>query len=924
MSKKKAAAAALVLSIVALIVAAPTIASGFAKSHILAEAEARGVPLSIDGLDLGWSQTTLVGTCVEGLQNRPLACIDRLVVELPLLKAARGELDRLSIRVSGGHVDASAEMGTPEEIRALVESWRPTRSPDQSDGPTDGRSNPQRDRELPTVHVEGFSIQVAGNGAPFDGVEIVSAAFEGLDAMSAHVEMVNLSAELLPVEVELSDGYRIAASWFEDDRWLRVEPSGPIVVEPQPGVSASIEAIEVHYPRTGAIEGVVIEVPGQEPPIFIAERLEVELREFTTDIEQLYIARAQVDSLRADILLDDDGTPAMLNALRPAPEEGSGEADGEEGEVVEPSEPAELDEPLWADRRWFEKVPQTIHVRNGEVTFRRGQEHSLRASAIEMDYAIRAVRPQADVDLSLELESAGDPAGDAVLHLEWNWATQALRLDLELNDFALSALETPSPDLESLELGGVLDLTTRVRERDDGSIADFSGTLDMSGFAISLGLLSNRLELGDFRYTWDAASDEERALDVQTGAGSLAGAEFTFTPRLHGFNYHRNRLFETLDVRATVPDQDANTLLAAVPTALLGDVAEARMSGTWGYAIDFPITWGEEPEDGGRRPIVISPSTELEVRDSDLHLEHLPESVDVRRLNQAFTFSFRGPDNSVNRTINARAPRAYMAGEPGAADDDSPRENSWARLDEISYYVTAATLYREDGRFFRNLGINWYQWRAVMEEAWLSRELGRGASTVSMQLVKNVFLTHERSIERKLQELFLTYWMTRLVPKERILETYLNIIEWGPGINGVVEASRHYFGKSPADLTLEESVWLSSIVPAPVRRGAQRSQGVAADWSLRHCRDIITGMHGRGWITASESEKARTTEIHFVTSTERPDRRSAPVLEVDPQDLTDLRIGIPAPPTELSETRLVESPTERVRALIAGQISLRP
>jgi hypothetical protein len=763
-------------------------------------------------------------------------------------------------------------------------------------------------------------IDAAGQGLPLDGIEVTAASFEGLDSIEVNLQVRNLSVDTLPSGLTLPDGYRVTGSWLEDERWVRIDPEEPLAYRPSTGASIHVRALELHSTLGGVVEGLLVEVPGQTEPLVEADRLEIELREPTSSLEDLYIARAQIDGLRAHVVLLDDGTPAVLGALQPDLTTGGVEVDAE----PEDDEPAAT--PLWDDRRWFEKIPQMIGIRDGSLTVQRGDDHTLRAHSVNLDFAIRAVRPQADVDLTLAFEHAGQPAGNAALHGEWNWATEALRLDLTVEDFAIAALETPSPSLEPLELSGAVDLTTRVRERDNGTIADFSGTVAVSEFGAALGLLTNRIELGGFSFTWDAGMDEDGSLDFQVGDGRLAGADFTFTPRFQGFDYHRGRLFDTLTVRATVPDQDASTLLGAIPTTLLGDVSEARMSGTWGFEIEFPISWEETTDDAeGPRPIIINESAHFEVRDDDLHLEHLPESVDIRRLNQAFTFTFAGPDESINRTITARAPRTPIAAELiEPREGELGRANSWARLNEISYILVAATLYREDGRFFRYRGINWYQWRAVLEEAWLTRELGRGASTISMQLVKNVFLSHERSIERKLQELFLTYWMTRLVPKERILETYLNVIEWGPGINGVVEATRYYFGESPGDLTLEESVWLSSIVPAPVRRGSQRSQGVAADWSLRHCRDIITGMHSRGWITAAESEKARTSEIHFITSLDHPDDRRAPPVDVDPQDLTDLHLGVTPQPVGHADGRLSESHPQRVHSLIEGQIPLRP
>src|SRR5690606_39233722 len=90
-------------------------------------------------------------------------------------------------------------------------------------------------------------------------------------------------------------------------------------------------------------------------------------------------------------------------------------------------------------------------------------------------------------------------------------------------------------------------------------------------------------------------------------------------------------------------------------------------------------------------------------------------------------------------------------------------------------------------------------------------------STISMQLVKNVFLDREKTLARKVEEMLIVWLIehNRLISKERMFEVYLNVIEWGRNVYGIAEASRHYFLKSPSDLTLGESIFLASIVPSP-------------------------------------------------------------------------------------------------------------
>lgn len=97
------------------------------------------------------------------------------------------------------------------------------------------------------------------------------------------------------------------------------------------------------------------------------------------------------------------------------------------------------------------------------------------------------------------------------------------------------------------------------------------------------------------------------------------------------------------------------------------------------------------------------------------------------------------------------------------------------------------------------------------------RRFARGGSTISMQLVKNVFLNRRKNIARKLEEALIVWLIeqNRLTSKERMFEVYLNIAEWGPGVYGLLEASEFYFGKRPSQLTLEECIYLASIIPKP-------------------------------------------------------------------------------------------------------------
>jgi monofunctional biosynthetic peptidoglycan transglycosylase len=141
----------------------------------------------------------------------------------------------------------------------------------------------------------------------------------------------------------------------------------------------------------------------------------------------------------------------------------------------------------------------------------------------------------------------------------------------------------------------------------------------------------------------------------------------------------------------------------------------------------------------------------------------------------------------------------------------------WVPLAKMSTDLPVAVIASEDGRFCNHWGVDWPGVKdAIMEER--SIRGVRGASTIPMQLAKNLFLWAERDYLRKAIEIPLAYLLTALWPKPVIIESYLNIAPWGPGTFGAEEASRHYFHKSADELSREEAILLAISLPSPILR----------------------------------------------------------------------------------------------------------
>jgi monofunctional biosynthetic peptidoglycan transglycosylase len=142
---------------------------------------------------------------------------------------------------------------------------------------------------------------------------------------------------------------------------------------------------------------------------------------------------------------------------------------------------------------------------------------------------------------------------------------------------------------------------------------------------------------------------------------------------------------------------------------------------------------------------------------------------------------------------------------------------TWVAYSSISPNLKRAVLAAEDSGFAEHDGV---EWEAIEKAALENLEKGkikRGGSTITMQLAKNLFLSPDRSLLRKGQELVITFMLEAVLEKRRILEIYLNVAEWGEGVFGIEAAARHYYGVSAKQLSAEQSAWLASILPAPKR-----------------------------------------------------------------------------------------------------------
>jgi monofunctional biosynthetic peptidoglycan transglycosylase len=180
----------------------------------------------------------------------------------------------------------------------------------------------------------------------------------------------------------------------------------------------------------------------------------------------------------------------------------------------------------------------------------------------------------------------------------------------------------------------------------------------------------------------------------------------------------------------------------------------------------------------------------------------------------------------------------------------------------MSRYVPSAFLAAEDSRFFTHHGFDLEMIRHALAQDLENRSFDRGASTITQQLAKNLFLSSRRTLARKIEEAILTWRLQNLLSKDRILELYLNVIELGPGIRGVKQAARAYFNnKGASNITPLEAAHLAALTPNPhVLARRFRDGQVDEGWQQR-LYDLLGSMRRNGRLSPAELAEARSTKL---------------------------------------------------------------
>lgn len=191
------------------------------------------------------------------------------------------------------------------------------------------------------------------------------------------------------------------------------------------------------------------------------------------------------------------------------------------------------------------------------------------------------------------------------------------------------------------------------------------------------------------------------------------------------------------------------------------------------------------------------------------------------------------------------------------------KPKGYLRVNEISKSALWAIILSEDWAFFDHSGVDFNQLSIVLREGLEDGNFSRGASTISQQVVKNVFLSSERSYLRKVLEIVLTIRLESKLPKKRILESYINLVELGQNLYGVGNASLYYFKKHPKDLNPKEGAFLAMLLPSPVKYSSSFKNKKLTEFAKNQTDSILKKMKQAGIISEEDREYYSEMPLSF-------------------------------------------------------------
>jgi hypothetical protein len=436
-------------------------------------------------------------------------------------------------------------------------------------------------------------------------------------------------------------------------------------------------------------------------------------------------------------------------------------------------------------------------------------------------------------------EAAEDPTASEDSPPLWTLKGSAARdlssgtIELTMAAFKLGRIpavlaQLPVVRSEDATIGGELKVAFA------GGKALVEGDVALAGLNIDHPLLARQPVLGlGFAFDFSAEIDPaQRRVTIPAATLRRGGVEVDIDGE---FVHPEDPALRKYRLHLAVPKVACQEVIKAIPAELAPSMVGFELKG------DFELDLQADIDFSDLEKLALTGRIEKD----KCKAMKTPALVSASRLNGAFMHRVTMRDGS-QRTV-----------------DLSEGSDSFTALDQISPYMIAAVMTTEDGGFWKHKGFITSQFQAALKRNLEAGRIRLGASTITMQMVKNVLLSHERTLSRKLQELFLTWYVEQSLSKQRIMEIYLNVIEFGPGIYGVTRGASHYFGKTPAELTPPEAAYLALMLPSPVRRHVNYCEGGLTPVFQAKMKRLLGIMQSRGRLDPETYEVWKDGVIAF-------------------------------------------------------------
>ena len=275
----------------------------------------------------------------------------------------------------------------------------------------------------------------------------------------------------------------------------------------------------------------------------------------------------------------------------------------------------------------------------------------------------------------------------------------------------------------------------------------------------------------------------------------------------------------------------ANELFGSLPKGLFSNLEGIQTKGMLSYHFLFDLDFSQ----------LDSLKLESELNHKDFHIIKYG-ATNLAKMSEEFSYT------------------AYEKEQPVKTFNVGPSYEHFTPLDSISPLLQMSVLQSEDGAFFYHKGFLPDALREALIYDLKVKRFARGGSTITMQLVKNVFLNRKKNIARKLEEALIVWLIETkcLTSKQRMYEVYLNIAEWGPMVYGIYEAADYYFSKRPSELTTEESIFLASIIPKPKHyKSSFTTEGQLKDYMKGYYHLIANRLKVKGLISELDADSIK-------------------------------------------------------------------